>query len=343
MAVIPSLSIGTGASVPPATTQKPNAEAQKAAFTQEGSKKVISPPRRRAFRLGEARADFVKIFAFGPIGSGKTDILGQLILAGYKVGIVSTDIGDSGHLTITNRLRRAGRLDLVNNALIIPLEGYSEVVSFLRDPHKYEPELLDLNPDILAWDGFSGFQQIDLTEYAGNMNPVGMKSSEQRQAGLQLEQSDWGVVRTVTVRTMNDFLSISHPSGRPYHKIVTCHEAVGYKAKDPNKPNAGQEMVIETFKPLLSGSGAQFVLGGFDLVLRCGKRERNVEENGKRTKRTEFYYTTAGNENTVGKNRGFDLEAEEPGDFISIWNRTALQLDKIREKSSEPLDNPASS
>lgn len=281
--------------------------------------KEVKPPRKRSFKLDEDDQDYVKIMVFGPVGGGKTDLLAQLVLdCGLKVASLTTDMGDTGHLTVKTRLVKAGRKDLFKNYCVVPLDGWGEMSAFLRDPWKYDPNLAEFLPDVLAWDGFSTFQQVDVSEYVGDMAPKNQNTDrgDFRESGLVLEQQDWGAIRNATIRVGDNFLTIRRPDGKPLHKIITCHEAIAYKPKDPDKPNAGN-IVVESYKPLLQGAGGQLLLGGFDLIMRASVNTRKTDAGPVK----EFVYTTAGSHNLVAKNRGFDLRDEEPANMKYVWGK----------------------
>lgn len=285
-------------------------------MVQAGAPKLITPPRKKSFTLDQDEVDYVKIMIFGPIGSGKTYAFGQLALAGYKVAIITTDIGDTGHVTIKAQLKKTGKPELGKNVMVIPLEGYDEVSKFLRNPYVYVPELEEFDPDFLGWDGFSGFQQIDLSEYVGDMQGAN-KDKERgdfRDSGLVLESQDWGAIRNATIRKGNEFLSAKKPNGKPLHKILTCHETVISKYIDPTKPLAGTNYV-ESYKPMLQGAGGQLLMGGFDLIIRT----KVVTKKGDDGERREYYYVTSGSQNLVAKNRGFILKPEEPADMAYLF------------------------
>jgi len=308
---------------------KPISKPKKEFVNIAGAREVKAPQHRKGQKLSDTQVDYIKMMWFGLAGSGKTHLIGQFVRdLGMKVAIISTDIGDSGHLTIKNDLIAAGKQQLLDNVYLLSLEGWAEVSDFLRNPYKYDPGMWDFNPDILAWDGFSGFQQVDISEYIGDMQPAEKgdgstrERSDFRESGLQFEQADWGAVRNATVRSADKFLGIGNPSGKPLHKILTCHEAVAYKPVDSNKKH-GPQQVVESYKPLLQGSGGTMILGGFDLIMRTKVKTRITDNDGAKR---EYFLITAGTENLVAKNRGFDLEPTIPASAIYLWERVQKGL-----------------
>lgn len=298
------------------------AASPKAEFVNSGPK-TLTPPRRKAFLLSQDDVDESKTLIFGPVGSGKTFLALGPLLCGQKLLLITTDIGDSGHITIKNALRKLGRTDLYANIMVLPLTGWNEVRDFFSGWNK-DAQVQAFKPDVAFWDGFAGFQQIDISQYVADMTPArseGKAISDGREAGLQFEQTDWGMVKNATVRSSEWFFSTKNPDGRPLHKIMSCHETVKAKAKSkPNEPTVYEEAFI----PLLQGAGGQLMLGGFDLILRAKAKTKRGDDGEKRI----FTYVTAGHENLVAKNRGFDLPGEMDADPVALWNIILKNLDQ---------------
>lgn len=311
----------------PPTTTTP--AAQKNNFVQNAGKPQVlkAPPKKKSFTLEDEESQCVKTLLFGFPGTGKTLAAGHLILGGYKVAMLATDMGGSGHESIRSLLKKEGRKDLFKNLLIIPVKGYKETNSFLEQPFKFCPELESFSPDFLMWDGFGSWQQVDVSEYVGDMAPAKDKDrGDFRESGLVLEVQDWGAIKNATIRKVNDFLDINGPD-KNYHKILTCHEATEYKT------TAGKSELVSAYKPLLSGAGAQLVIGAVDLVLRCKvvtKRGAGADNDDR-----VYTYVTRGHENTVAKCRGFELAPEEPADFLKLWK-------KISQNFETGINQPAS-
>lgn len=284
------------------------------------------PAKKRGFTLDDDDSDYVKLMLFGPSGSGKTFPIGPLVASGKKVAIISTDFGDSGHLTVKNYLLGTQNRDQLVNVAIIPLSEYGEVADFFKAPWKYEVRpgvtLADFDPDIIMWDGFSAFQTIDISEYVGNMNGKADSKGENkdrgefRESGLVLEMADWGAIRNATIRKGNDFLGLRKPDGRPVDKIMTCLEATISKEKETGNKAAGTVISSESFKPLLQGAGGVLLLASFDVI---GRTKVKVSKKDANKGEREFTVVFSGTENTVAKNRGFDLKAEEAADWTHIW------------------------
>lgn len=310
---------------------------QKAAFVSTAGAKApsavntVKPPRKRLMSLDQPDVTTFKCLLFGTPGSGKTKALADLVLGGYKVFILSTDMGDTGHLTIQSWLTHFKRPELLANCKVLPIRefvedlddpkaGYLEVKKFLDDPGAYCPELLEFDPDFVAWDGFGSFQQVDVSEYIGAMAPAKDKDrGDFRESGLVLETQDWGAIRNATMRVYNRFTRIHNvsPTGKRWHKIITAHEGVVYKK---NVVTDKQE-ASDSRKPMLSGMGGTMVEGGVDLVVRC----KTIK--GLRGK-TEYKYVLRGDENNSAKVRLQNLEDEEPADFLALWRKIEANLPK---------------
>lgn len=306
----------------PTETTAKSAAANKAEFVNSGPK-TLTPPRRKTFLLSEEDVDESKTLIFGPVGSGKTFLALGPLLCGQKVLILSTDIGDSGHITLKSALRKLGRTDLYVNIMVVSLAGWDEVRDFLAGWAK-DAQILEFKPDVVYWDGFAGFQQIDISQYVADLLPArtgGAPISDGRMAGLQFEQTDWGMVKNATVRSSEWFFSLKNPDGRPLHKIMSCHETIRARAKaKPNEPTVYED----AFTPMLQGAGGQLMLGGFDLILRSKAKVKRGDDGEKRI----FTYVTAGHENLVAKNRGFDLPGEMDADPVVLWNVILKNLDQ---------------
>lgn len=286
-------------------------------------KRVFSQPRRRGVKLSDDALSFVKIMVFGAAGTGKTHFVGQFVELGMKVGLISTDFGGSGHLTIKAHFNKIGRPELAENVYILPLEGWAEVTEFLRNPYKFDPALWEFDPDLLAWDGFSGFQQIDISEYVGDMTLAPKADgtekirSDYRESGLGgFENMDWGAIKVATTRSIEKFLTMKTPQGKSLHKVVTCLEAILYKPVDPNKPNAGT-VLVDSYKPMLQGSGGVLTQAAFDLIMRTAAK---VEKNDDGAVR-KYILITEGSQNVAAKKRGFELDVVEPNDVKHIWEK----------------------
>lgn len=280
------------------------------------------PAKKRGFTLDDDDSDYVKLMLFGQSGSGKTFPIGPLVASGKKVAIISTDFGDSGYLTVKNYLLGTQNRAMLSNVAIIPLSEYGEVADFLKAPWKHEVRpgvtLADFDPDILMWDGFSAFQTIDISEYVGGMS--GAKDKDRgdfRESGLVLEMADWGAIRNATIRKGNDFLGLRKPDNRPVDKIMTCLEAIISKEKEAGNKSAGTVISSESFRPLLAGAGGVLLLASFDVV---GRTKVKVSKKDANKGEREFTVVFSGTENTVAKNRGFDLKAEEAADWTHIWS-----------------------
>jgi len=257
---------------------------------------------------------FLYILLFGAWGVGKTWALKGLLEKGFRIFVLGTDMGDNevggskGLITIENALRSEGKEHLLDNLMSVGLSGYMETYNFLLDPTKFIPDFYQLNFDWLVWEGFSWFQQIDLSDYVA-MSPISKESSVARSTGLYFGKPDWGMIRNGTVRPMERFLSLyNKETGKQWHKIVTCQENL-----KSNEEKAGGGFT-NTQMPLLQGSGGILSGVGFDLII-------NAEaDNG------VYTYSIRPGKNRMAKNRGFNLEPIMPGDMGALWSRVASQL-----------------
>ncbi|MEN6587809.1 MAG: hypothetical protein ABFE02_17345 [Sulfuricella sp.] len=283
----------------------------------------LPTPRLRAISLDEEEALPFKMMLYGTWGTGKTLSLVGLLLHGFKVLVLTTDVGGSGLLSVKTWLRRTGRAALLTNVYSLTLSSYSEVESFLEAPETYMPDIYDVDIDWLFWDGFSGYQQVHVGSFVGDLEPArsdsGKPVSEGRQAGLVFEQADWGAVRNATIRAVSDFCNLANKkTGKQWHKAVTCLESV--KAK-----GGGQGGFVETRQPLLQGAGGILSGAAFDLIIEttATAASANAEEgSGGR----QYWYVTKGNQQIAAKSRGIELEPRETADMFALWQKIAKQV-----------------
>lgn len=288
--------------------------------------KVIRSPRIVVKDGNDVEAACIKLMLYGDWGSGKTYALYFLLRMGYRVLVVATDFGGDGLNTIRIKLRKENREDLLSNLKVVNLKSYEDICAFLDHPDRYFPEIYDWNPDVLCWDGFSGFQQIDVNEMVGDIasseesNKSDDKTRQGRLAGLQFEQQDWGVVRTATLRPANAFLSMKNEkTGKPWHKIVTCLEAVKNKVKKGPGDEGGFE---EAMRPLLQGAGGVIAGAGFDAIWRCVAKQVGV--GSKAT--MQYVYETKPAGVRVAKDRGFEFPVEIEANMFKWWPQMCEML-----------------
>lgn len=279
-------------------------------------------------------AKWVKICGYGHTGGGKTTAIKQLLKAGLKVLVITTDFGGSGLSTVFNDLdielenkiiTRAEYNTYLHNLVHMDLESYEQVIEFLEDPNAVckaslgEDLYTDIDLDFLVWDGFSGFQQIHLGLYIGDMTPAGKEGksmSEGRESGLQFETQDWGMVRNGTLRPLNQFLSLhNRVSGKFWHKYITMQEG-------GSKTN---KLTSETLRgPMLQGASRDLIEPAFDIIVRM--RSRAPEGKEPADKRV-YIYECEGNEGIVAKSRSYGLKPVEPGDMLAVWQKIQKRLD----------------
>lgn len=293
---------------------------------------ALTAPRATVRRLSDPSRAGLKIFVYGPSGSGKSTFIKGLLSRGFRGIIVSTDIGGSGMSAVEGPLRREGRVDALDNAFDIELTGYRMLKSFLDDPAKVCAEadhgfdLYKFDPDFVFWDGFGAFQQIDLMEFVGDMDG-GKRATDQRDSGLQLEMRDWGLIKSATIRLLDQFCGLhNRKTGKIWHKILSAHEAI------KSVSNGDASVLTETKEPLLSGAGGVLSRGAFDLILKTSVRKAKSGEEGDSGGRV-FEYVTAGHQNLAAKNRGFDLPPVVPGDggalFVTLLEQRGLTKDQL--------------
>lgn len=304
----------------PATPAPTNA----AEFKSGGVSAVRAPSVMRR-NLFDSSKSGLRLFFFGPHGSGKNFSVKGLIENGWKVLVLSTDIGGSGMEAVATPLRNEGKAECLRNCedLTFPPGDYEGFEAFLKKPTIVFPEIYDWDPDIIMWDGFGVFQQDTLQNYVGGMETESKRGpSEQRASGLKLEQSDWGLVRNATLRVLNLFCAMHNKkTGKVWHKIITCPENVKSKEFAP-----GKSALAESKEPLLSGAGGIFTRGAFDLIIKTQVRKAKPNEESDDDGRI-YEYVIQGHENLAAKNRGFDFggKAVLPGDGYALFTELLRQ------------------
>lgn len=283
-------------------------------------KRTLTPPRGpRVRKLSEVGSSYFKGLVFGKQGSGKTRLLIGLLLHGLKIFAIATDMGGEGFSTVELELKRIGREDLLENITVVVLSTYQEVETFVQNPAKIYPDIYKEGFDFLFWDGLSGFQQNSLADYIGEMTPArsenGKEVSDGRDSGLQFEQTDWGMVKTGTLRNVDKFLKLYNlETGEVWHKWITCLEDV-----KPVK-TANGTVYQETREPMLQGASKKLIGPAFDLIINT--RIKGDKDESKR----EFRYVLAGHDSLDGpKNRGLALPDDMPGDMFKLWEEIAKQ------------------
>lgn len=286
-----------------------------------------SPRLNRTKSLADVGARSLKIMLFGDWGSGKTYILKELVLRGYKIWVVSTDPGGDGLNTIIIPLVKAGRQELFGNVRITTLGTHQEVLDFLTEPAAFMPDVYDWDPDILVWDGAANWQQVMLSEYVG-AKPVEDDPSVAVDSGLMFERAQWGMIRNGTMRGFDKFTGLNNKkTGKIWHKIVTCQEDIRVKSGT----------TIEKQLPLLQGQGARLAGAAFDLIIRTVKRITTNIDTGEIKK--EFRYQIE-SDNQASKVRGFELPAEMEADPGKLWDMLTNQLGISRDAIDKSAIGP---
>lgn len=297
-----------------ATLKKPEAKAAAEKFVS-GGVKTINAPRAKAKHFDEVDPEmYLKLLFFGNPGTGKTYVVKALLELGFKVFVVTTDVGGDGLNAVIIPMRAAGTWNkFKHNLRSIELSGYETVKEFFTAPDVYEPDIYDWDPDFVFWDGLSGWQQIDVSTYVGDMTPErkGDKAiSDARESGLQFEQADWGQVRNATVRGADDFCSMRNKkTGRMWNKIATSHEAVRSKGA------AAGGGFKEGLEPLLQGAGGRIIQGAFDLIVRTTIVSDPTDEDGSNR---QYFYVLQPHQNLAAKVRGFTLAPKMPANAATL-------------------------
>jgi hypothetical protein len=278
---------------------------------------VLRAPNKNVRLINMEDEPYVPIVNLGFMGlpsTGKTKFLADLIEAGAKVFTLNTDPGGCGDETILAQCKRNGTLDkFKSNFRAIAISDYDTVQEFLENPAKFYPKIWEFSPDFMAWEGFSNFQQTQLSDKVASLYEESASSSnkkevvEARAEGLKFETQDWGLIRNSTIRRLEDFMQISNPSGKPLHHILSMHENVETtQIKDANGLSRSEEKA--SGRPAIQGAAKSFLGGGFALVLRT------IRDGEK------YFYENSSKTLGLTKNRGINLPegkfAAKPMDVI---------------------------
>ena len=302
---------------------KKSESAAKAEQFVKGGVSTITAPRAKVRNFAEDEVDtYIKILLFGNNGTGKTYILKSLLELGFKVVVLSTDLGGDGLSSVIIPLRGEGTWAAHKNQLrSVEIEGYDDVANFLVRPEAYIADIYEWNPDFIFWDGMTGWQINDVGEKVGDY-AVGDRATAAEQDGLQLNQQKWGQIQRATYRGLSDFCSMRNTkTGKIWHKVATCLETI--KSKGIGSGGG----FTEGREPYLQGAGGRLATAAFDLVIRTAISSSPLDEDGSKR---EYSYILQGHQNLAAKVRGYDLPPKMPGDgkklITEMFKQAGIQL-----------------
>lgn len=259
--------------------------------------KRINRPRPQAKKMGKTK--FRKVLGFGLLGSGKTYLMDGPLELGERVFVASADFGGNGLVSVENAFAKKNLTTVYeNNIMNVNLGNYEEVIEFFDQPILYAPDIVDFDPTVLFFDGFSTFNNDYIDEYSEDPD------SGFRGLGDGDKFGHWYDVKRATLRGLRKFFAFTLPNGKEVHKIMTTLQA---------KPDTNEMTQKTEVMPMIQGGAKEFTVGGFDVVLNCFRDE---DENGKET----FWYRFGGDGSKYAvKNRGFDLKGKMPADPVKLW------------------------
>ncbi len=267
----------------------------------------VTRPKPQAYTVEDVKDLATKLLIYGHSGSGKTYFIVGLLEAGERVLVLSTDFGGNGLVTVVNALKRRGKVDLLKNLRALDLATFEDITGFFDNPVEYFPGLLEFDPTVLMWEGFSFYNIGILDEYILSMAPGAEGAGEMRHEGWTHTKQDWQGMKRGTVRGLGKFMAWTLPNGKSPHKIVTCLEA------QPDVDDLTQKSLRSV---LVHGTGKSLMGPAFDAVIETFKDEK---KNGDNTV-VEFKYRCEGaSDKFLVKSRGFDLQPIEPAEPERIW------------------------
>lgn len=296
-----ALKLGTTAGNSPPDMPPP----QKSQFAAKVAGQTSSKPKPLVKRGSDDEGNWVKILAYGHSGTGKTLAVLGFLKAGLRVVVISTDLGGNGLASVFNAAKEQGIEHLLDNLVHIDFPDYDTLNDFLKNPTSMWDGFFEFDPDMLVWDGFSGFQQIHVSEKIMDMTPQTKNSSEGREEGLWMEQQDWGMVRNATLRSLGNYLKLHNwEKKKAIHKYMTCLE----KKAEADKLTGDVQRA-----PYLQGSAAALMAPAFDIILETRVKTDPSE------KTRNYEYWCVGHEKLLAKSRGFDLSPVEKADMQNLW------------------------
>ena len=278
-----------------------------------------------AFTLDTPQKQGIKILGWGDTGEGKTYALIGFLLHGLRIFVVETDLGGSGISTVSIHLKEMGRSDLLKNIACVPL-NYKGIDAFISDPNQVRiggVPLYEWGPDLIAWEGFSIWQTVDLDEFILSMPSASAKREKEtgdfkmtpiREEGLHADPVDYDAIKRGTFQVLRRFLSLNNDlTGKIWHKYVTCHE-------QERRKNPQGQYIDDKTQPYLLGMARKLIPAAFDVVLNMDSKP----VVGSTPPRVEHFYAIQSSEKT-SKVRGYKLNPTEPGDMFALWGKIISQ------------------
>lgn len=269
-------------------------------------------PRPTAKKLSTQGENNIKLLIYGVTGSGKTHFLVGLLLAGERVLVLSTDFGSNGLSTVSNAIKKLGRPELLDNLLYLDLSDYDQIVEFLEDPTSFIPDLAAFDPTVGVFEGFTSFNVDIADEYVLSLAPSmdteksNASGGELREEGLLTNLQDWAGIKRATSRAVRKFMSMPHPTGKRFDKIMTTLEAEAKMDKTTGEVQRG---------PLIQSRARDLMAPAFDVIIQAYSETDKKDK----TKTAYFYRCHGASDKFVLKTRGYDLEPVEPADPQKFW------------------------
>lgn len=309
----------TAKTLAPIGTAPLAAPTMKEAFVGSAGKKVETKRKRpQVKKLSDTSSRYIKIGLYGGPGMGKTFGLVDLIERyGLKILVVSTDVGGDGLSTVTAELKSRGRTDLADSHVYhVTLPTYEDFVEFTEKPELFFPEIYDAGIDVLVWDGYSGFQQYQVSEYVETLDTIYDRE------GKLITNKYWGEIRNASVKNLNRFLYMhNRKTGQLWHKYVTL--LVQDSAKEESLAAATseserQKLAKDVKTPFVQGSAAKLIEPAFDFFALATTRKIDDPQNAGK-KKTQFVYKVEPSERMKAKVRGVKFDPIIPANMGDVW------------------------
>lgn len=299
-------------------------------------------------RLG-AGSQGVKLLIYGPIGSGKTYGLTDLVLLGERLLVVSTEQGGNGLVSIRNELLKRNKPELYDTHIrSLDLSEYDQVQQAFAKakdaegrlyPALYDiyPELREFQPTTLVWEGLTNFQLQHINNHLlkDHLRVEDSPKFESSKGGTD-KYAYWGAVGRALSKTHQAFITLTDPD-MDWNHILTVHDKAEWKRDEKGNRAPGQKKPI-AIDLALQGSGDKAVKEAYDLIVLTRKDEvRDIKQPLNPPSFRHVYQVVGGSNEATVKSRGWDLEPEFDADLGRVWRE--LQKFKQTEKKEDAGSN----
>ncbi len=281
-------------------------DAASTATVQSLANSLTGPATTKTYKVRKAQDIMAEsrsftLMLFGQQSTGKTLVIKDLLLLGLKVLVLDTDFGQGGLNTVYAWFEaHPDEAHRLANLHVVDLD-YEGIVQFQRNPLAIMPDLYDLDPDVIFWDGATAYQEADLEAYI-------TKGDVLRE---DTNWKDWRSTRNGTIFPLMAILAMKNEvTGRPWSKVVTALEKTQSKTRAVSGSRDREDIPgTETTGPMLHTDARTIVGAGFDIALQT---KRQVMPD-------KITYTYVSQGGTLLTKDRFGLPPSMPGDFKEVF------------------------